>query len=252
MRVYYGQNLPAALAVAAAGAAVLLATLSYRLVEQPFMHVRTADFPFLRVGGMAMAVGTAVLVPFIYAGGFPGRFSPDTVALFAAGEDYNPKRSECHNGDDAPMPYGDNCIFGAEGNARVLAVWGDSHGTELAYALGSRSRDLRMNVLEITSSACPPALNYAPPRPGPIRQGTTTIRSKALSMTAGRIVVLTTNGIGYRSNTSGLIEASRALSRTDRKRKKVILVEQQDWFQFRPAKYLVMPPCAARSCRPSA
>ena len=239
MRVYYGQNLPAALAVAAAGAAVLLATLSYRLVEQPFMHVRTADFPFLRVGGMAMAVGTAVLVPFIYAGGFPGRFSPDTVALFAAGEDYNPKRSECHNGDDAPMPYGDNCIFGAEGNARLLAVWGDSHGTELAYALGSRSRDLRMNVLEITSSACPPALNYAPPaRPYCVRHNDDTLEG-IVNDSRVAVVVLTTNGIGYRRNASGLIDGLESVvDELTERGKKVILVEQQIVFDSSPPNTL--------------
>ena len=239
MRVYYGQNLPAALAVVAAGAAVLLATLSYRLVEQPFMHVRTADFPFLRVGGMAMAVGTAVLVPFIYAGGFPGRFSPDTVALFAAGEDYNPKRSECHNGDDAPMPYGDNCIFGAEGNARLLAVWGDSHGTELAYALGSRSRDLRMNVLEITSSACPPALNYAPPaRPYCVRHNDDTLEG-IVNDSRVAVVVLTTNGIGYRRNASGLIDGLESVvDELTERGKKVILVEQQIVFDSSPPNTL--------------
>lgn len=239
LRVYYGQNLPTSLGVMAVGMAVLLATLSYRLVEQPFMHKRAADFPFLRVGGLAMAVGTALLVPFIYTGGFPARFSPDTVALFAAGQDYNPKRAECHNDDGAPMPYGDNCIFGADGNTRLLVVWGDSHGAELAYALGSHARNLQMNVLEITSSACPPALNYAPPaRPYCVKHNDDTLEG-IVNDSRVAVVVLTANGVGYRSNKSGLVDGlERVVQALTAKGKGVILVEQQLVFDSSPPSTL--------------
>jgi peptidoglycan/LPS O-acetylase OafA/YrhL len=235
MRIYYGQSLPMLLGLAAIIASILSAALSYRFVEQPFMHRRSSDFPFLRVGGMAMAVGTAALIPFIYTGGFPGRFPEVTVALFAAGEDYNPKRAECHNDEGPPMPYSENCIFGTSDNTRLLAVWGDSHGAELAYALGSRAEDLRMNILEITSSACPPALNYRPVnRPYCVKHNASTIKS-LIKDTRVSVVVLTTNGIGYRTDQPGLFQGIENAVRTLTKSgKKVILVEQQIIFDSSP------------------
>jgi hypothetical protein len=42
-----------------------------------------------------------------------------------------------------------------------LAVWGDSHGVEIARALGDQSSNRR--VAELTGSSCPPALGFAPP-----------------------------------------------------------------------------------------
>lgn len=239
MHVYYGKSLTIPLGIAALIAAVLLSALSYRFVEQPFMRKRASDFPFLRVGGLAMAIGTAVFVPFVYTGGFPGRFPGDTVALFAAERDHNPKRSQCHNDDGAPMPYGDNCIFGADDNTRLLAVWGDSHGAELAYALGSYAQDLRMNVLQITSSACPPALNYGPPnRPYCIAHNATTLEG-IVNDDRVAAVVLTANGIGYRSNKSGLRDGIESVVQIlTANGKKVILVEQQIVFDSSPPSTL--------------
>jgi SGNH domain (fused to AT3 domains) len=58
------------------------------------------------------------------------------------------------------ISYKENCTFGAPGVAPDTAVWGDSHGAELAVALGKRFEGEGRGVMEITSSACPPALNY--------------------------------------------------------------------------------------------
>ena len=199
------------------------------------MHKRAADFPFLRIGGLAMVVGTAALAPFVYSGGFPGRLPEATVALFAAAEDYNPKQLECHNDDGIPMPYSDNCIFGTGGNSRLLVVWGDSHGTELAYALGAHARDLRMNVLEITSSACPPALNYAPlARPYCVRHNADTLEGIVNDRRVA-VVVLAANGIGYRNDRTGLLEGIKDVVRTlTENGKEVILIEQQIVFNSSP------------------
>jgi hypothetical protein len=41
------------------------------------------------------------------------------------------------------------------------AIWADSHGVSLAYALSERLSPRGESVMEITGSGCPPALDYA-------------------------------------------------------------------------------------------
>jgi hypothetical protein len=41
-------------------------------------------------------------------------------------------------------------------------VWGDSHGAELVVALGERLAESGRSIMQITASACPPALDYRP------------------------------------------------------------------------------------------
>jgi len=137
------------------------------------------------------------------------------------------------------VPYGDSCIFGTDGGPRLLAVWGDSHGAELAYALGAHARDLRMNVLQITSSACPPAADYEPPdRPHCIEQNRDILDNIVKDDRVGT-VVLTANGIGYRSNKPKLMEGLESVVRTlIASGKKVILVEQQPFFDSVPPNTL--------------
>lgn len=175
-RILYGPDLPFSLAAAAIVLAFGLSVATYRFIEQPFHRLGTAQFPFLRAGGAAMLLGCVAMAPVIRAQGFPSRFTPESLALFAALDDHNPKRASCHNDNGKPMSYADNCVFGSEADDRLLVVWGDSHGAELAYALGQRSAEIGENVMEITSSSCPPALDYAPAaRPHCVRHNRATL-----------------------------------------------------------------------------
>ena len=65
------------------------------------------------------------------------------------------------SGDGEPIPYIRDCIFGTPGVEPSAAIWADSHGAELAVALGDRMAKSQQAVMEITASSCPPAINYA-------------------------------------------------------------------------------------------
>jgi peptidoglycan/LPS O-acetylase OafA/YrhL len=150
---------PGWLALAAVAVAIAAAWISYRFIEQPFLRGKAKADHVLAIGAAAMAVGVAIAVTPLLTQGFPQRFSPQARALFASAEDFNPRRRECHQRDDRINPYAENCTFGASAPPS-LVVWGDSHGAELVVAVGERLAARGASAMEITASACPPALGY--------------------------------------------------------------------------------------------
>lgn len=142
------------------GLAVLLATVSWRWIERPFLKRRSARATVLMAGGAAMMLGAAATGATVMAQGLPARFSPEALHMFAARADFNPRRPECHHYLDAVTPYASNCNYGATGAEPDAAMWSDSHGTELVAALGEQAAAQGHAILGITSSACPPAIGY--------------------------------------------------------------------------------------------
>lgn len=149
-----------------AALAVVLATLSWKFIEQPVLRARAPRGWVFGLGGLAMAGATAVAAAIYFADGAPGRFSPQAQRMFAAYEDFNRDRDRCHSDEDNPIPYDRNCLFGAEGASPVVAVWGDSAGAELVVALGEALAPRGQAAMQITSSACGPLWDYQlPERP---------------------------------------------------------------------------------------
>lgn len=140
---------------------ILLASLSWRFVEQPFLKRRLARWRLFAMGGAGMAAGTAIAAAVFFAHGVPARFDARARALFAESENYSPRRWECHNFLYDLRAYEDNCVLGAEGVEPHTAIWADSHGVSLAYALSERMAPRGQAVMEITGSGCPPSLDYA-------------------------------------------------------------------------------------------
>lgn len=140
--------------------ALLAATLSWKFVEQPVLRGSLSKRMVFRAGAVAMLGAAIVSGAIVLTNGFPSRFSPEAQQLFAGAEDFNQRRYECHSNEDDPIAYDENCIFGAEGVQPIAAVWGDSAGAELVIALGEALRARGQSVVEITSSACAPAIDY--------------------------------------------------------------------------------------------
>lgn len=109
-----------------------------------------------------MAAGAAVAGVLALSNGLPSRFSPETLRLLASADDHNHRQAECHNSEIREIPYDKNCIFGDTKAPPTAAVWADSHGGELVVALGERLARSGKSIMQITSSACPPALDYQP------------------------------------------------------------------------------------------
>ncbi|MGB6310857.1 MAG: acyltransferase family protein [Steroidobacteraceae bacterium] len=156
----------APLAPVQAGALVLVsiaaASLSWHFIERPFLTWRGNPSKVFGLGAAMMAAGSAAAGILALSPGLPSRFSPETLRLFASAEDYNQSRAQCHSSEVREVPYDRNCVFGDTQVPPAAVVWGDSHGIELVQVLGERLAPYGRSIIQITSSACPPALDYQP------------------------------------------------------------------------------------------
>lgn len=147
----------------AVAAAILAAAASLRWVETPCRQTRLATRPVLVLGVAAIAVGLATGQA-LQAG---WRAEPARVQQLAgAVADVNPRRSSCHASGNREIAYADACLWGqpAAGQpVREFAVWGDSHGAEIAVALGEALAPRGGRVRQLTTSSCPPAPGLAVP-----------------------------------------------------------------------------------------
>jgi hypothetical protein len=141
-------------------ASLVVASLSWRFVEQPFRsrHRFGRKGIFALAGGAALALASLSFA--IYAShGLPQRLAPQ-VRQFAAGmTDFSPVRERCHREKGSGRPVADSCVHGAAVTPHY-AVWGDSHGVEPAAMLGELAARQGDSLLHLTYSACPPALGY--------------------------------------------------------------------------------------------
>jgi peptidoglycan/LPS O-acetylase OafA/YrhL len=227
LRSVYGVDLPVSFAAGAIAVALAGATLSYYFVEQPFLNEKARRLPYLRLG-TASIMAYSLMAGLVYLShGLPIRFSPQANALFAAADDYNTKRLGCHDeGLGKPAPYSANCTFGADGVKADTVVWGDSHGAELAVVLGDRAKEIGRSVMEITSSACPPAMDFAVPERPYCRAHNRITLDGLRADRSVKTVVLVANSLRYadqRALTEGLQVSVAALKGAG---KTVVLVKQ--------------------------
>jgi len=141
---------------------VPLAVLSWKYVEQPFRSRTFLTRRIILAGAAAVTVSLVIAGQvLLMSGGLPGRLPTEAARLAAFADDISPRRDDCHE-LNAPIPPDQACVLGAKA-APTMAVWADSHGVELAYALGEIEGAGGGSVAEFTSSACSPGLGYNPP-----------------------------------------------------------------------------------------
>jgi peptidoglycan/LPS O-acetylase OafA/YrhL len=142
--------------------AVLAGWASWKWIEAPFRDNRRFDqarvFRWSAAGLAMAALAAGALLPL---GGWAGRFSPAVNRFDTARLDYSPHRAACLSravGGERPA-----CTLGAPVPPDT-ALWGDSHGVELAAVLGERAGAQQRAVMLRTRGSCPPVIGYDPPR----------------------------------------------------------------------------------------
>ncbi len=140
---------------------VIMAWLSWRYIETPFLKEspEKRPLPVWAFGGAMMAASIGLCLCVYYAGGLPQRFSPQERVYLEATNDYNHDRNKCHMRSDRPLAYDKLCTYGAANVPASYAVWGDSHGAELAKVLGERLSTKGASLKSITMSGCPATLS---------------------------------------------------------------------------------------------
>jgi peptidoglycan/LPS O-acetylase OafA/YrhL len=141
-------------------AAIGVAVLSWRFIEQPFrVRGRFDRRKIFVLGGSAMAGLCTVALAMVAAGGWPERFPSEVVRMASAQNDISPYRGRCHDSDAVSQR--PPCVLGAP-VAPTALVWGDSHGVELSFALSEQAKAQGRSLVERTQSSCPPLLGYDP------------------------------------------------------------------------------------------
>jgi hypothetical protein len=141
-------------------AALALAALTWRFVEQPWRRGPT-ERPWWKLAGFA-AASLAVLaigVGLFATGGAPARLSPAARAAAALEtQDVNPLRHACfdHPGPIAPT----GCRIGAAADAKTydVLVWGDSHADAVTPGVAAWAQARGWSVREAAIGGCPPLI----------------------------------------------------------------------------------------------
>lgn len=142
---------------------VLLAIVTYRFVETPFRKPRPGGAGTKKVlvlSGVGLAASALVGAVIALGQGFgPLRYAPERISLMATATP-SPRRAACHLSPPFARAPDEACRFG-EGPV-TLALLGDSHGVELAHALGDAVAAQGGSLIQFTASGCPPALTFTP------------------------------------------------------------------------------------------
>ena len=142
-----------------AAAALALAWVSWRWVEQPFRTRGAGPLPSRAHVFRATAAITSVALAFALVAhadqGFPGRFQQPARGFAEAALDTNPQRQRC----DRPLPEriaaGQACVLGAASPAApTFVLIGDSFGDAAAPGIDESARALGLKGLSLTYSGC--------------------------------------------------------------------------------------------------
>lgn len=157
-------DLPFSTAALAVSAAVVLAAISWVLVETPIRRRRSRRpagpllFGFLAAGGLAAVAATVVV-----GDGIPSRLSPELRALLERAPVMRaPDGGACME----RTPEEGLCRIGLEGAAPTFLLWGDSHALALAPAIDVAAATVGEAGLLASSSACPALLGVLYPGNG--------------------------------------------------------------------------------------
>ena len=134
-----------------------LAGATWWLVEQPARSSgRVGPRSVYIAAPVLLALGVAFGAAGYVTGGFRDQITtPEQRAVLATARP-SPMRAACHASATGPIAYDDACTY-PDGTANV-AVFGDSHSVELAYALSEELRPDGRAVRHLTFSGCTPSL----------------------------------------------------------------------------------------------
>ncbi len=143
---------------------IMLAWLSLRCVEMPIRnwvrnhHESRGKVVLAGLAVMSATVLTAFAV--VSASGFPNRVSERALAKLEQEKRASPLRKKCHSDEsEAPIDPEDACKLGDASVPPTSALWSDSHGVEVAYAMAPLLQQRRDAMLQISSSSCVPLLD---------------------------------------------------------------------------------------------
>lgn len=134
-------------------ASLVLGSLSYHFIEQPFRRgvLVTRRFVFSTSAACSAVVALASAIG-LMQGGFDARFAPAVVKI----DQTRSPQIPFVNCSDKPIDSA--CIFGPSEGKPTMLLWGDSHLLAWAPALNEIMVSQETRAVFANSSACPPIL----------------------------------------------------------------------------------------------
>jgi peptidoglycan/LPS O-acetylase OafA/YrhL len=152
-------TLPEAFALIALS--LVLATLSWKLIEQPFRRRReggASPKPYLIGGVCAIVAMAAVGLGLNASAGLPGRLDAQTLRFEQASRAINPLRKQCHTEGDVPRPAAFCTVPPSKDRNYDILVWGDSHADAFFPAIRIVAERSGLSARQASKSGCPPLL----------------------------------------------------------------------------------------------
>lgn len=160
LRLYHGAlDLPLQDALFGIALAILLAHISWRLVETPFRRRGTAGYTRRGIFGLSAAGGVALtaLAGLILVGkGFESRVPPDAMATYDRAVQSSPLEDRCYDRRAEGF-----CRLGAEIDPEApvdLLIWGDSHAGVMLPGIEDWLKATSRTAFAAIKPGCPPML----------------------------------------------------------------------------------------------
>ena len=142
--------------------ALLLAEISYRLIERPFRERGRIALSSIVYGFAATSIFLAAWsVAIVGQQGMPWRFSQQVVQLDADANAYSAQSMKCF-GDSSLESFATikACKLGAVQQRLDFVLWGDSHAGAIAPAISKLAQDRGRSGYLAAMSSCPPFQLY--------------------------------------------------------------------------------------------
>jgi len=170
-RIFSGETAEWPVRCGAVAAAVVLAHLTYVLIERPLRFNFRLRRVAAGVAGLLAASGCAALVIFLQHG-VASRFSPEIIDIVAGAEKLADQKAISQVGKCLFLNGGlrpPECVEGAR--RPLLLIWGDSHAASLFMGWRPLQGERQFGLAQFTGAACPPLLNF-PYSHGPLCEQT--------------------------------------------------------------------------------
>ena len=215
---------------------LVVATLSWRFVELPARSMTMRSRRILWLGALVMLVAVVAGMVISATNGLEGRFDKVSQDYFKSASDFNPRRKDCHASDARPVTYDAKCVFGdrARLSKPAIAVWADSHGAELAPALGDAMALEHEAVAQITYSSCPPSQQFTPLKvSGCAQHNALTLRALSSDPDIQTVVMAAKYDVYTRQDATAFLEGiERSIVGLRMAGKRVVLVAQVPSYSY--------------------
>jgi hypothetical protein len=146
-------------------ASIVLAALSWRLVETPMRKTLSAP-RFIQIAAASMAV-LVVGAGFIdVTNGYKARLPKAALRIAASAKIRDPRNSTCVSRAKRWLPPSEACVYGAAVEP-AYALLGDSHADSLAVTLGELAAAKGSSLLFYARAGCRPFVEDKPSAPEP-------------------------------------------------------------------------------------